>query len=94
MESIIHNVKDIEPDKRRWLESSIGKHLEDHQKIIIRVLTPGVEPNQQVRDEAIDDLMALSEKGSQHRQSLGVPVEEADEAVDEATDALRSRKAE
>ncbi len=92
MESI--NVKDIQPDKRQWLESSIGRHLEDNQKIIIRVITPGVEPDQKTRDEAIDSLMALAHKGTRHRESLAVSAEEADVAVDEATDVLRSRKAE
>jgi len=92
MESIIRNVKDIEPDKRCWLENAIGKQLEDNQKIVIRVLTPGVEPDEQTRDEALADLRELSRKGSEHRESMGVAVEEADEALDEAMDRIRSRK--
>lgn len=66
--------------------------VQNNQKIIIRVLSPGVEPDQQTRDEAIDDLLKLSRKGSQHRESLSVSIEEADAAVDEATKALRSRE--
>jgi len=92
MESIIRNVSDIEPDKRHWLESAIGRQLEDNQKIVIRVLTPGVEPDEQTRDEALADLKELSQKGSEHRESLGVLVEEANDALDEAMDNIRSRK--
>jgi len=92
MESVIRNVRDIEPDKRDWLENAIGKRLEDSQKIVIRVLTPGVEPDKAVRDEAITDLRELSEKGSAHRESLGVCVEEADEALEEAMETVRSRE--
>lgn len=91
MESIIRNVRDIEPDKREWLETNIGGHLQDNQKIVIRVLTPGVEPDPQTRDEALSDLNELRRKASEHRESIGASLEEADEAVDEAIRHVRSR---
>jgi hypothetical protein len=92
MESIVRNVKDIEPSQRHWLESEMGKPLQDNQQVIIRVVSIGVEPDGETRDAAIADMQELSTKGSQHRQTLGASVDEADRAVEQAMQHVRPRR--
>jgi hypothetical protein len=92
MESITRCVKDIEAGQRRSLEAVIGHELQDNQQIVIRVLTPGVIPDQEARAQAISDLRALSEQGSRHRESLGLSDQEVDEALDEAMNHVRRRE--
>ena len=92
MESIIRNVGEINTDERRVYESLLGHTLRDNQQVIIRVLSPGVEPDQQMRHEAIADLKELSKEGSMHRESLGVSIEEADAITEEAIRHVRSHK--
>jgi hypothetical protein len=92
MESIIRNVKDIESDKRQWLESAVGHQLQDNQQIIIRILSPGTPPDQQTKEQALSDLQRLSEQGTRHREALGVSEEEADKALDEAMRHVRRRE--
>ena len=92
MESIICNVKDIGASQRHWLETEIGRQLQDDQQVIIRVVNAGVEPDKKTRDTAIADMQELSAKGARHRQTLGASVEEADLVVDEAMQHVRPRR--
>jgi len=39
MESIIRNVKDIDPGQRRLYESLLGKELHENQQLIIQVIS-------------------------------------------------------
>lgn len=91
MESIISNVRDLEADKRRSLEAVLGQQLEDNQQVIIRVLTPGVEPEPAARRQALERVRALSRKAAANRESLGVSEAEADRIVDEAMEQIRPR---
>ena len=92
MESIIRNVRDLEADKRHSLEAVLGQQLQDNQQVIIRVLTPDVEPDPATKRQALDRIRKLSEKGARHRESLGVSEAEADAIVDEAMEHVRRRK--
>lgn len=94
MESIIRNVRDLETSKRQSLEAVVGHHLQDNQQVIIRVLTPGVEPDAAAKRQALERVQELSRKGEAHRESLGISEAEADAIVDEAMDDLRQRKSE
>jgi len=92
MESIIRKVSDIEADQRLWLESNLGQQLQDNQQVIIRIVNVGVEPPPSSRDQALTDLLQLSQRGSAHRQSKGVPDAEADGALNEAMRDVRPRE--
>ena len=92
MESIIRNVRDMEAGKRQSLEAVLGRQLQDDQQVIIRVLTPGVEPDALTKREALEHAQDLSRKAAKHRESLGVSEAEADRIVDEAMEHVRRRK--
>jgi len=89
MESLVHHVKDMLPATRRGLEAALGETLFDNQQVYLVVVTPGVEPSDQQRAEALANLRELGEQGAKHRESLGVSVDEADRAVDEAMENIR-----
>jgi len=89
MESLVHNVKDMLPAMRRGFEAALGEALCDNQRVYVVVVTPGVEPSDQQRSKAVADLRELGEQGTKHRESLGVSVDEADQALDAAMENIR-----
>jgi hypothetical protein len=91
MESIIRNVRDIEADKRQWLEAALQSHLQDNQRVLIMVLSPGVQADEVIRQKAVDHLLAISKKGSAIREQQRISVEKADQIVDEAIEHVRQK---
>ncbi len=89
MESLVHNVKDMLPETRRGFETALGETLLDNQRVFVVVVTPGVEPSDQQRAEALDDLRELGKQGTKHRESLEVSVDDANQALDEAMESVR-----
>ena len=92
MESLVHNVKDMTPDTRHGIEAVLGEALQDDQVVYLVVITPDAEPIDEKRAAAIADLHGICKQGTAHRESLGVSIEEADEALEEAMEHVRSRK--
>ena len=92
MEPLVHNVKDLAPETRQCFEAVLGERLHDNQHIYLVVVTPGVEPSDEKRAAAIADLEQLSRQGTAHRESLGASAEEADAALDQAIQHVRSGK--
>lgn len=84
MESVIRNVKDIEPIQRQWIEESIGRHLEDNQQVIIRVVNIDMEPDSAVRDTALEEASAIAAQGRSHAAAERVSEEDVNSAIDEA----------
>lgn len=91
MESIIRNVRDLEADNRHSLETVLGRPLQDDQQIIIRVLTPDVEPDAATKQSALHRAKQLSQQAAAHRESQGVTAAEVDDVVDEAMQHVRQR---
>jgi len=89
MESLVHNVKDMPLETRRSFETALGETLCDNQQVYVIVVTPGVEPSDQQRAKAIADLREVGKRGTKHRESLGVSVDEVDQTVDEAMENIR-----
>jgi hypothetical protein len=83
MESIVRNVKDIDGQQRQWLEAAIGQQLKDNQQVVIRVLTPGVEPDQTARASALEHAAEIARKGRAHAEGLGISEEEINAAIEE-----------
>ncbi|MEX2287498.1 MAG: hypothetical protein WD648_10440 [Planctomycetaceae bacterium] len=92
MESIIRNVKDIEADQKHWLESALNEHLRDNQRVLIMVLNPGVQADEEIRKKAIARFKELTAQGGQHREQQGVSAEDADRILDESIEAGRRQQ--
>lgn len=89
MEALPQDARDIEPAKRRSLETVLGHTLRDDQRVLIRVVTVGPEPDAATKAAAFDRISSLSAKVAKHRESLGISDEEADRIVDEACAHVR-----
>ena len=94
MESITRDVDKIESNERRVYEAVLGHALRDDQQVVLRVIQHRREPNESVRQKAIDEFHELCREGTENRQRQGISVEEADEALEEAMRTVRSQKTE
>jgi hypothetical protein len=92
MESVTRDVDKIEPSERRVYEAALGRSLRDNQQVILRVIDLKKEPDESVRRKGSEEFHALCREGTEDRQRLGISVEDADAALDEAIRAIRSRK--
>ena len=92
MESISRDVNRLEPDERRVYESVLGHALRENQRVIIRVAEVGSEPDESARHQAREEFHELCREGTENREREGISVEEADQAVEGAVRAARSRK--
>ena len=94
MESVTRNVDEIESNERRVYEAVLGHALRDNQQVILRVIELQKEPDESVRRKARQEFLAICREGTENRQRQELSIEEADEALDEAIRAVRSRKSE
>jgi hypothetical protein len=92
MESIVRNVNQIEVAERKVYEQVLGQQLRDNQQVIIRVLSPGVVPDEQVRSASLARAADIARMGREQAAAQGVSEEEVDAALDEATQHVRSRR--
>jgi len=92
MESIVRNVKDIEPAERRYLESTLGRRLQENQQVVIQVIDLAVEPDAETKQAALARASQIARKGRANAAEQGVTEEEVDAAIDEAMDHVRRRK--
>ena len=92
MEPVVRNVGDIQSGERRWLESQIGKPLDDHQQLFIMVISPDVTPDGVTRNQAMAEIGEMLDKADANAKDRGIAREEADRLVDEAVRHVRSHR--
>ncbi|MEX0703851.1 MAG: hypothetical protein WD069_17260 [Planctomycetales bacterium] len=92
MESVVRNVKDIDQQERDYLQSVLGQDLSENQQVMILVLDPGVVPDDETRGSALDAIRRISAEGARNLAEQGVPADEVDTVLDEALEAVRSRR--
>lgn len=88
----LRNVTDVQGDKRTALEGLLGQQLSDNQQVFIMVFTPGVVPDDATRQAAAARIEKTLDESERRAASRGVTAEEADAAVDEATEHVRHRR--
>jgi hypothetical protein len=89
MESIVRSVKDIDADQRQWIESAIGRRLQESQQLIIHVVDVGTEPDAETRSRALNQAAAIASQGRASAAAQSVAEEEIDAAIDEAISHAR-----
>ena len=92
MESVVHNVSDIQAGEKHWLEKLLGQHLEDGQQVFIMVLKPGVMPDDDARRRAAANMERTFAQTDAYARDGGITQDEADAAVQEAMDHVRPRR--
>jgi hypothetical protein len=84
MESIVRDVRSLESDERRLYESVVGHAFQENQRVIIRVIELGAEPDQGARRAALSRAVETARPGREAAERQGIAAEEADRAIDEA----------
>ena len=88
----IQNVKDLQDNGKRWLENVLGQHLKENQQVFIMVFTPGVEPDEATRRQALANVKQTMTQVEKNLTEQGVTEDEFNAAVDEAMEDVRPRK--
>jgi hypothetical protein len=89
MNSVIRDVKDIQPEERHIYEAVIGHSLTQDQRILVAVLPSGPVSDDFVRRRAREEFFGLCKRGTENRERFGVSVDEADAILDEAFRSVR-----
>ena len=90
MDSVIRDVKDIQPDERHIYETVIGHSLAQDQ----RILAGGRCPREPFQTDFVirrwrEEFFGLCKLGTENRERLGVSLEEADSILEEALRVAR-----
>ena len=88
----VQKVNDLQDSGKRWLENVLGQHLKENQQVFIMVFTPGVEPDEASRRQAIASVKQTMTQVEKNLTEAGVTEEEFDAAVDEAMEDVRRRE--
>jgi hypothetical protein len=87
----IQSVKDIQDSGKRWLEELLGQRLRENQQVVIMVLSPGTEPDEEARHRARAGLEATFRKTEAYAQEHGITDQEIEAAIEEAMEDVRRR---
>jgi hypothetical protein len=87
----LHDVQDIQADKRVWLEGLLGQQIRQNQHVFIMVFTPGAVPDERTRGTAAARIERTLDAAERHAAERGITAEEADDAVAEAMQHVRPR---
>ena len=87
----IQCVKDLQDSGKRWLENVLGQHLKENQQVFIMVFTPGVEPDEASRRQALANVKQTMTQVESNLAVEGATGEEFDAALDEAMEDVRRR---
>lgn len=87
----IQSVKNLQDSGKRWLENVLGQHLKENQQVFIMVFTPGVEPDEASRRQALANVKQTMNQVESNLAIGGVTGDEFDAAVDEAMEDVRRR---
>lgn len=88
----VQNVKDLQDGGKRWLENVLGQHLKESQQVFIMVFTPGIEPDEASRRQALASVKQTMTQVEKNLAEQGVTDEEFNAAADEAMEDVRRRE--
>jgi hypothetical protein len=88
----VQKVNDLQDNGKRWLENVLGEHLKENQQVFIMVFTPGVQPDEASRRQALANVKQTMSTVEKNLAAAGVSDEEFDAAVDEALEDVRRRQ--
>ena len=88
----VQKVNDLEDSGKRWLECVFGKHLKENQQVFIMAFTPGAQPDEASRRQALAGVKQTMSTVEKNLSAAGVSDEEFDAAVNEAMEDVRRRQ--
>lgn len=88
----VQKVHGLQDNGRRWLENVLGEHLNENQQVFIMVFTPGMQPDDATRRQALASVKQTMSAVENNLSAAGVSQDEFDAAVDEAMEDVRRRQ--
>jgi hypothetical protein len=91
--SSVHKASDLSPDLRRAVEALLGRALEKDESVSVRAFRGEIikqAPTGEAREEAFRRLRGRIDETA--KRAHGVPEDEIDAAIDEATDHVRHHR--
>ena len=85
------NVQDIAAAERQALEALLGSPLTPDQQVFVMAYTPAALPDETLRAAARVGLKRTFDTVDRHAREHGITPEEAEAAIDEAMEQIRSR---
>ena len=92
MESFIRSANEIEGDLRQWVETGLGQQLRQNQRVMVTVLNVGIQPDEETRREAREELRGIRAEAAANIKAQGISLAEVDAVVDEALAHVRQRQ--
>lgn len=89
---MLRRVNEIPEQEKRSLEDILGRPLQDHQQVLIMVLTPGIVPDEATRRQALARIEETFARADHHAGEHNITPDEADAAVEEALEHVRYGK--
>ena len=89
MNAVQRNVREIDSEGRRFLESTLGQPLRDNQQVLIQVFDLDRITDEQTRQRAHEKASEIAAQGRRNAAALGVTEQEVDEAIQEALTFVR-----
>jgi hypothetical protein len=86
----VRKVRDLDEPARQWITHLFGRNLGDDEEITITLFPPHSAPSAAVRKQAAARLDRILDNAAQNLQ--GVPEQEFEAAVEEATQQVRPWK--
>lgn len=87
----VQNVKDLQATGKQWLETVLGRHLEETQQVFVMVFSPGVEPDAAAKRQALAAVQRTWDRVDANLRGKGASGDEFDAAVEEAVEHIRRR---
>jgi hypothetical protein len=92
MDKLLHNVGDLPSPERSAVETLIGHTLRDDQQLYIVALDAAVEPTENIRRQAWNEIEVIIAESHQNVRQSGVSQEELERTIDETCDEVRYGK--
>ena len=89
VEASLHNVADMPASARAAVEGLVGHALDDDQQVYVLALDRAWEPPVEQRRDAWDDLQGIIDDMHQSARATGIPVDQAEQIIDEACENVR-----
>ena len=89
MDKIVRNVVDLPAATRSAVEGLIGHPLRDEQRLYIVALDASLEPSQETRRKAWNDIQPLLDQAAAHAEKSGLSSDEIDSIIDTECERVR-----
>jgi hypothetical protein len=85
----VESVRNLQASGKRLLEDILGQQLQDNQQVFIMVFSPGSEPDEVDRRQALAGLETTFQKTAAYASEHAISDNEIEAAIQEAAQQVR-----